>query len=170
MTSSVKARDINFWIADVLAEGKPHWPVSRAELQGLRLRQIADAIKIYAAQVYCGVLKGEPPDEYETLKKSWAGLYLLLPTIFLREEDWQKTQTISDPQERSTSRMLIGAGYLNPDTLNEEESEFLNDETFESFIAYLERLPRDYEYIFPHALGHLSVRYIYVDDKLWIRD
>lgn len=170
MTSSVKARDLNFWIADILADGKPHWPVSRAELKGLRLRQIADAIKIYAAQVYCGVLKGEPADEYETLKKSWAGLHLLLPSIFLREEDWEKTQTILDPQERSTSRMLIAAGYLKPDTINEEESEFLDDETFESFIAYLEQLPRDYEYIFPHALGHLSRRYIYVDDKLWLRD
>jgi hypothetical protein len=170
MTSSVKARDLNFWIADILADGKPHWPVSRADLQGLRLRQIADAIKIYVAQVYCGVLKGAPPNEYETLKKSWNGLHLMLPTIFIREEDWQKTQTILDPQERSTERMLIGAKYLQPDTQNEEEREFCNDETFESFIAYLERLPRDYEYIFPHVLGHLSRGNIYVDDKLWVRD
>lgn len=168
--SFTTAREINFWVSDILADGAPHWPVSRAKLEGLRLRQIADAIKIYAAQVYCRVLKGEPPNEYETLKKSWAGLFLMLPTIFLREEDWEKTETILDPNERSTSRMLIGAGYLNSDNINEEESEFLNDESFESFISYLETLPRDYEYIFPHALGHLSRGHVYVDDKLWIPD
>jgi hypothetical protein len=113
-------------------------------------------------------MKGAAPEAYETLKKNWAGLHLMLPTAFMRIEDWERTEEIADLKERSTTRMFIGAQYLEPDAQTEEEKEFFNDETFASFTRYLELLPRDYPYIFPHALGHLSVRYIYVDDSITV--
>lgn len=156
-----KAKDIFDWFIGIVSEEPPVWPLSRDELPGLRLAQLFDALKIYTAQVYCRHLDGESPAYYETLKAQLGGLAYMIPTIFMRKEDFDSTEDISDTATKLTERIIICADYYsNP---NDEEKEFLSGETINSFATYLELL-KDYEHIFPHVLGHLSVRKIYKDD------
>jgi hypothetical protein len=162
-----KARDIHFLVSGTFAKGQPHWPTSRAALKGLRLRQVSDAIKLFVAQVYIEQLAGVAPREmYDGLKKTWPGLSMMIPMAFVRVEDWQAAQQISDPQARCRSLIKTAAYYSEPTSQNEEEREFYVDETFTSFISYLEALPRNYPSLLAHVLGHLSVRYIYHDDTI----
>jgi hypothetical protein len=162
-----RAREIHFLVSDIFAKGRPHWPTSRAALRGLRLRQVGDAIRIFVAQVYCDHLRGAAPDGmYASLKKNWDGLYGMLPVAFIRTDDWDAASRIADVRERGLALMASGVKFHDAESRNDEEREYFDDETFSSFVAYLESLPRDYPHIMPHVFGHLSTRYIYVDDMI----
>jgi hypothetical protein len=164
MQTRFKAEEVHYWVADTFASG--HWPVSRANLRGLRLKQVADAIKIFVATVYCRQLAGTaPPGMYARLKKGWVGVLLAFPRGFLRVEDWEKVEKVSDRAERCLVEERCWLNYYGKEA-NEEEREFLYGESFSGFINYLEALPRDYPQIMPHVLGHVSQGYIYLDDTI----
>jgi hypothetical protein len=159
------AREIHQLVVDVFAAGQPNWPVSRAALRGLRLRQVSDAIRIWVTQVYICHLAGTAPEGlYASLKENWLGLSVSIPIAFTRIDDWEAAQRITDPSERWHSLISRGCHYLEPTEMNDEEKDYHDGETFSSFIGYLETLPTDYPGILDHILGRLSGhRYIYID-------
>ena len=167
MVEGYTAEEVHSLIADIFASGTPSWPVSRKALKGLRLRQVTDAIKIHVASVYLQCLAGETPAYvYEGLKKYWPALIPMLPVAFTREELWNEFEDLP-PDERSIKLLGKGAGFaVNQSAMNSEELEFNEDETFESFIAYLEIICKEHQSPFDHILGHLSRRYIYIDDTI----
>lgn len=159
-----RAQDIHFLVSDTFAKGKPHWPVSRANLRGLTLLEVGDAIKMFTAIVYRDSGNGTiPPTVYVTLKKNWTELYLAIPTAFLRIEDWDSAQKIADPAERRTAMLVAGAKFFSKSQRNDEENEFFEAESYATFVNYLETLPRGYKGLIPHVLGHLSQRNVYTE-------
>ena len=158
-----KAQDVHDYVSGVFASAD--WPQSRDALNGLWLRQVSDAIKMHVAQLY---IRGRESgaggmEAYDHPRRSWPSLMVSLPIAFLRPEDWPRIATISDVTQR---RLAATVAWDDEDARNEEEKEFWQDESFESFSAYPETLPCDYPGIFAHVLGHLSTRYIYTSDMI----
>ena len=163
---SIKAKKIHDFVVDTLASGE--WPVSRAKLGGVRLRQVTNAIKISAAQIYCDELKGLlPKGRYESMKNSLGAMTVMITDVFIRDEDWERIQLIEDAEKRKVELISCGSTKsIDEEKMNGEEKEIYEDETFNAFSSYLEKLPNDYPYIMPHVLGHLSRRYIYTNDEI----
>lgn len=82
---------------------------------------------------------------------------------FIRVEDWEAAHLIENLKERKLALLLSEMKWSRPEEQNEEEKEHWEAESYEGFINYLERLPRNYPHILTHALGHLSTRYIYTE-------
>lgn len=167
MSKIFTAQEVHSLVSDVFASGNPNWPVSRMRLEGLRLRQVSDAIKIHVTLVYLSCKNGDTPQfVYEGLKKSWPRLFKMLPVAFTRDETWKEFEHL-EPEERSLKVMGRSAQYaVNDKVMNDEELEFLHDESFDSFIVYLEKISDHAENPFDHVLGHLSRGYLYFDDTI----
>lgn len=167
MSEIYTAQEIHTLVSDVFASGSPNWPVSRNVLNGLRLRQISDAIKIHVSLIYLQCLIGDTPQfVYDGLKKHWPVLFPMIPVAFVRDEIWKEFEHLP-PEQRYLKLMEKGAGYAtNREIMNDEELAFFEDETFDSFIIYLEKVCKYAENPFDHVLGHLSRGYLYFDDTM----
>src|SRR6476619_1569671 len=54
----IKASDVVTYVVGTMEAGKLAWPVPRSRLDGLRLKQVLDAIKMHLAQLYLDCLVG----------------------------------------------------------------------------------------------------------------
>ena len=163
-----KAADVAKFVSDTFASGENEWPIPRSALNGLRLKQVLDAIKIYMAQFYIETLNGsKSAEEYEQLKRSWGFILVSLSTAFTRDEEWEKVEHL-EPSVRSVALRQKALDWASaPQNMNAEELELFNQsENLASFLGYVEKMARYSPDPLQHLLGHLSQGVIYIDEYI----
>jgi len=164
----IKASDVVTYVVGTMEAGKLAWPIPRSRLDGLRLKQVLDAIKMHLAQFYLDCLSGtEDLDDYRRIKSCWSWFATTLPIVFTRNEEWELVKDLESWERQQKLIMRASSWAMLPGNMNDEELELYNEpEPLPVFLDYLEKMAVTAKHPFDHVLGHLSRETIYFDATL----